>query len=72
MPSDIDGYIPESAQAEKHGVSLATLRRWRKQNYGPTAVQIGRKFFYRDYATEEWFKQQESAASEPARRGRRR
>jgi hypothetical protein len=78
MPSDVarcggsfNGYIPETAQAEKHGVSLATQRRWRKLKYGPAAVRIGRRYYYRADASEDWLAAQETAAAEPPRRRRR-
>ena len=66
------GYITEAEQAEKHDISLATLRRWRQQRYGPQAVQIGRRFYYREDATERWLAEQEAAAKASAepRRGR--
>jgi predicted DNA-binding transcriptional regulator AlpA len=78
MPSDIarcgegfNGYIAEKDQAQKHGVSLATLRRWRDRKYGPQPVRIGRKYFYRDDASEQWLAALENAAAEPRRRSRR-
>jgi hypothetical protein len=66
----LSGYIPETAQAEKHNVSVATLRRWKRLKYGPQPVQIGRKFFYRVDASERWLEGQETAAAEPRRRRR--
>jgi hypothetical protein len=64
------GYIPEKAQAEKHGISLATLRRWRGMKYGPAPIKVGRRYFYRDDASERWLAALENAAAEPRRRGR--
>jgi hypothetical protein len=79
MPSDIarcggsfDGYIPEKAQAEKHDVSVATLRRWKKLKYGPQPVQIGRKYFYRADASERFLAEQETATEHRDRPRRRR
>jgi hypothetical protein len=64
------GYITEAEQARKDNISLATLRRRRVSRYGPQPVQFGRKFYYREDATERWLAEQETAAREPPRRGR--
>jgi hypothetical protein len=67
------GYLTEIEQARKDDISVATLRRRRAQKYGPQPVQIGRKFYYRDDATECWLAKQEAAvmaAAQPPRRGR--
>jgi hypothetical protein len=65
-----NGYIAEKDQAEKHGISLATLRRWRDRKYGPAPIRVGRRYFYREDASERWLAEQESAAAEPRRRRR--
>ena len=72
-PGGIPGYITEAEQAAKDGISLATLRRRRARKYGPQPVPFGRKFYYREDATERWLEEQEAAAeaaTEPRRRGR--
>jgi hypothetical protein len=68
----VAGYISEREQAEKHGITLTTLRRWRRRNYGPKGVQVGRKFLYRDDASERWLEEQEAAAAAAAEPRRRR
>jgi hypothetical protein len=71
--SGIPGWITEQQYADQIGVSLATVRRWRRQHYGPTFVKIGRRDYCRENAAAEFaadqLKKAESAA-EPRPRGR--
>ena len=46
----VAGLRSETEQAERLGISLRTLRRWRDIKYGPTPTQIGRFFYYSDDA----------------------
>jgi hypothetical protein len=72
-PAGPSGWLGEAEQAAKDNVSVATLRRRRVRGYGPQPVQFGRKYLYRNDASERWLEQQESAAAEePARRRRAR
>jgi hypothetical protein len=70
--SGIEGFITEFEFATQLGIAVATVRRWRRQRYGPQAVTIGRRFYYREnaastFAAEEELKQAERA---PRKRGR--
>jgi hypothetical protein len=69
----IEGFITEFEHAAQLGIAVATVRRWRRQRYGPQAVTIGRKFYYREDAAQTFAIAQlerAEAASEPRRRGR--
>jgi hypothetical protein len=71
--SGIPGYISEVEFAAQLGVVLSTIRRWRRQRYGPQAVTIGRKFYYKQDAAQTFAAAQldkAEAAAEPRRRGR--
>jgi len=72
LEPSIPGFITEKAQAAKSGVSLATLRRWRKRGYGPRAVRYGRRFLYREDADVEFLARvaEAEAQQQPRRRGR--
>src|SRR5262252_6035403 len=72
--SGIEGFVTEFEFAAQLGVAVATVRRWRRQRYGPQAVAIGRKFYYREDAASTFAAaqlKQAEAAAEPPRRGRR-
>jgi hypothetical protein len=72
--SGIPGYITEVEFAAQIRVAVSTIRRWRRQRYGPQAVAIGRKFYYREDAASTFAAAQlekTEAAAEPPRRGRR-
>jgi hypothetical protein len=69
----INGYINEAELANQLGVAVPTLRRWRRKGYGPKAIPIGRKFYYRQDAAPTFAAAQlkkAEAAGEPPRRGR--
>jgi hypothetical protein len=74
IAGDIPGYIAEFEFAGQLGVAVATVRRWRRQRYGPQAVTIGRRFYYPENAAQTFADAQlkeAEAAAEPRRRGRR-
>jgi len=73
--SKISGFITEHQLARQLGLTLSTIRRWRRQRYGPQAVTIGRRFYYREDAAQTFAAAQlekAEAAAEPRRRGRQR
>jgi hypothetical protein len=60
-PPAIPGWLTEAQQAMKDHVNIATLRRRRVDRYGPMPIKFGRRFFYREDATERWLEEQEAA-----------
>lgn len=36
------------------GVSVETVRWWRKQGTGPRAIKVGRRVFYSDHDVRQW------------------
>src|SRR5215469_11144283 len=73
LEPSIPGFITEKVQAAKFGISLATLRRWRKRGYGPSAVRCGRRFLYPEDADAQFLARQAAEAEaqqQPRRRGR--
>jgi hypothetical protein len=69
----IPGYITEFELAAQLGVAVATVRRWRRQRYGPQAITIGRRFYYQENAAQTFADAQlkrSEAAAHPPRRGR--
>ena len=70
--SKIPGWITEAQFARQLGLSIATVRRWRRRGYGPPWVKIGRRDYTRetaaaDFAAELFAKAK--AEREPPRRG---
>jgi hypothetical protein len=71
--SRIPGFITDQQQADRLGVTVSTLRRWRRKGYGPKSVKIGRKDYYPETADAEFAAAQlaeAEAAAEPRGRGR--
>jgi hypothetical protein len=52
--SGIPGYITERQFADQLGLSIATIRRWRRQGYGPAWVKIGRRDYTRENGAREF------------------
>jgi len=71
--SRIPGLITEAQFARQLGLSIATIRRWRRRGYGPSWVKIGRKDYTRETAAADFaaglFAKAEAART-PPRRGR--
>jgi hypothetical protein len=71
--SGIPGFIDEQQFANQLGLSRATVRRWRRQGYGPAWIKIGRRDYTRETAAEEFAAAQlakAEAAAKPRGRGR--
>jgi len=49
----------------------ATWRYWRHRGYGPPAVRIGRRIFYREADIDRWIAEQFQGDGEPARESAR-
>lgn len=45
--SFMDGYVSEHDLAIQVGISVYTLREWRRKKYGPTAGKLGKLVVYR-------------------------
>lgn len=41
------GFHSETELARRLGLSVWALRAWRRRNYGPPAIKIGRSVYYR-------------------------
>jgi hypothetical protein len=68
---NIHGHISEAEQARRSGVTVSTLRRWRKRGYGPRAVKFGRFVLYPEDSNEQFLAELKAAAENPPRlRGR--
>jgi hypothetical protein len=46
MSRPVVGLYTEEQQAERLGIEVRTLRRWRAKGYGPTPTYIGRFPYY--------------------------
>jgi DNA-binding transcriptional MerR regulator len=46
MPRHISGLFHETDEAKRLGISLRTLRFWRRQGYGPVPTYVGRFVYY--------------------------
>jgi hypothetical protein len=71
--SGIPGYISEDEFARLVNRQPSTLRRSRKQHFGPTAVRIGPDFYYRETAPQDLLDAEMAKAEAeraPPRRGR--
>jgi hypothetical protein len=64
----IAGFISEFEFAARLGVQIQTVRRWRRQRYGPSAVAVGKRLYYRENAAQTFAAEQAEAA--PRHRGR--
>ena len=62
VANGIPGFITEQQLARQLGLSLVTVRRWRRQRCGPKSVRIGRRDYYRVTAVEEFAAEQLAAA----------
>ncbi len=70
---EIPGYVTEETQALRSGVTLWTIRRWRRQGYGPRWAKFGRFVLYAEDANERFIAEEAAAAEtrhNPPRRGR--
>jgi len=48
-------YLDENAEADRIGVSVRTLQRWRSEGSGPPYIRIGmRRIAYDPQKTDEW------------------
>jgi hypothetical protein len=63
---DDDALDSEQQTGDELHVSVATLRRWRRQQLCPVPTHIGRNIFYRRGAKREWLRQQEGFKREVA------
>jgi len=52
----IPGYTPEREFADELGVSLDTLRKWRRQGKGPAYIIVGRQIHVGDEDKLVWLK----------------
>lgn len=68
----IPGLNSEESEAKLLGVSVRTLRRWRKLGYGPATTWIGRFPYYTQAAHERFLAAQERTVELPAPRQRQR
>ncbi len=68
----IPGFIDETEQATRLGVSITTLRRWGYAGTGPTRVYIGYRPMYQEGADQRWMAEKVAAAERQARPVRRR
>jgi len=57
--ANIPGYLVESQTAERLGVRVRTLRKWRAQGRGPAFLKLARQILYRDEAINLWLKRHE-------------
>lgn len=49
--------------AARLGVSVETVRWWRKQGTGPRAIKVGRRVFYSNHDVRQWLDQRRELAS---------
>jgi hypothetical protein len=71
--SKIPGWITEAQFARQLGLSIATVRRWRRRRYGPPWVKIGRRDYTPENAAADFAAGLLAAAeatAQPPRRGR--
>jgi hypothetical protein len=66
----VPGLFTEREEAKQLGVSIRSLRRWRRTGYGPRYVQIGRFVYYAPTAHADFLDSQEKAVELPAPRSR--
>lgn len=50
----LSGFAPITVVAAELGVHTRTLKRWKTLNYGPPAVRIGKRVFYRRADIASW------------------
>jgi hypothetical protein len=67
----LPGFYSEEEQAERLGISVVQLRRWRRASVGPKSVRCGRRELYPHGGDEKWLAEKlASAETKPALRGR--
>jgi predicted site-specific integrase-resolvase len=64
----LPGYHSEQEEADRLGIGLATLRRWRRIGLGPKAVRCGRRYLYSHDADAKWIAEQQAAAERTERK----
>jgi hypothetical protein len=52
--SFMNGYVTEHDLAEQVGVSVFTLRAWRRKKYGPPSAKLGKLVVYRQLDVDEF------------------
>ena len=58
----LPGYYSELEQAPRLGLTLSSLRRWRRLRVGPANVRTGRCTLYPHGADEKWLSAQQAKA----------
>jgi DNA-binding transcriptional MerR regulator len=58
----LPGYFDEAEEAELLGVSLSTLRRWKRRKIGPVPITVGRSTLYSIDENERWLAEQQAKA----------
>jgi hypothetical protein len=58
----LPGYYSEQEQAERLGLVISSLRRWRRLGIGPASVRIGRRTVYKYGGDEKWLAEQQAKA----------
>jgi hypothetical protein len=61
------GFLNEEQQAEELGVTVRTIRRWRKDGTGPAFTRNGQQVLYRADWTQQWL---EGGKQPPVRAGK--
>jgi Helix-turn-helix domain len=54
LPLNLDGYVTEGELAGLLGITVSTLKRWRRLRRGPPFTKFGDRLAYRREAFEEW------------------
>jgi hypothetical protein len=67
----IENLRTENEQAERLGVTVKTLRRWRDCHYGPAFTRLGRSYFYTPLAEAAFLAACEQSVEPPPPRRRR-
>jgi hypothetical protein len=67
----IEDLRTEAEQAERLGITVKTLRRWRDAHYGPAFTKLGRSYYYTPMAEAAFLASQERPVEpQPSRRRR--
>ena len=66
----LSGYYTEQEEADRLGLGLVTLGRWRRQGLGPKATKVGRRVIYAHDAEAKWLAEQGEQRRTPPKRGR--
>jgi hypothetical protein len=67
----IENLRTEREQADRLGVTVKTLRRWRDSHYGPAFTKLGRTYYYTAMAEAEFIAAQQQSVEIPPPRRRR-